>query len=406
MEPEELDFQEATGNSGATFERLYQRAALVIWPRSHRAAVLSQGGPEVSVPFLGELVRRWQEAGADPQSVLRQEARLLAAQIRADWPESESARRHASTSGLMAGLLSHVTGLQDRKAMTALINERVVSGAYGASDNAGLITALGALPRARAQGLIQAIIDAHAKTQPVACVDLLARAVAAFGIAPDSESGAGSGAGLHASAQTLICALPAASAPARVQSWSCADPAVEPTPAMVADLLRTLECIDPALARRAFEHILRHPQRYDIDAILLPAALNLDATDGARDLASAQALRGLVLAHLRERIAEPLEPPSDWQRPNNVTCTCADCQELGVFLADATRPEWAFRAAQSRRTHIEFSIRADRCDLNLVTVRSGSPHTLRCTKNQASYRRRVVQRQSDLEHLARLGDMT
>lgn len=412
MEPEELDFQEATGNAGATFERLYQRAALVIWPRSHRAAVLSQGGPEVSVPFLGELVRRWQEAGADPQSALRQEACQLAAQIRADWPEGESARRHASTSGLMAALLSHVTGLQDHEAITALIDERVVAGAYGASDNAGLITALAALQSAGAQGLIRAIIDAHAKTQPVACVDLLARAVATF--APESPndepaSGPGAGAdkgsaGFRAAAETLISALPAASTTARFQSWSSADPAMEPTPAMVADLLSALERIAPALARRAFEHILRHPQRYDIDAILLPAALTLDAAEGTRDLASAQALRGLVLAHLRQRIAEPLEPLGDWRRPSKVTCGCVDCQELSGFLADPARPEWAFRAAQSRRTHVELSIRADHCDLDLTTVRRGSPHTLQCTKNQASYHRRVAQRQSDLEHLACLGD--
>jgi hypothetical protein len=57
LEPEELELQEATGNEGASFERLYQRAALVLWPRARRAQVLAQGGLDVSVPFLGELVR-------------------------------------------------------------------------------------------------------------------------------------------------------------------------------------------------------------------------------------------------------------------------------------------------------------------------------------------------------------
>jgi hypothetical protein len=63
LEPDELDFQEATGNAGASFERLYQRAALVLWPKSRRSDVVSQGGLQASVPFLGEYVRRWQDSG-------------------------------------------------------------------------------------------------------------------------------------------------------------------------------------------------------------------------------------------------------------------------------------------------------------------------------------------------------
>ena len=36
MEPDEEHFHEATGNEGASFERTYHRAALVLWPRSRR----------------------------------------------------------------------------------------------------------------------------------------------------------------------------------------------------------------------------------------------------------------------------------------------------------------------------------------------------------------------------------
>ena len=39
MEPDEEHFREATGNEGASFERTYRRAALVLWPsdRSSRS---------------------------------------------------------------------------------------------------------------------------------------------------------------------------------------------------------------------------------------------------------------------------------------------------------------------------------------------------------------------------------
>jgi hypothetical protein len=52
---------------------------------------------------------------------------------------------------------------------------------------------------------------------------------------------------------------------------------------------------------------------------------------------------------------------------------------------------------------VELAVRQHRCDLDLTTEKRGSPHTLICTKNQASYGRRVEQRQTDLEHRARLG---
>jgi hypothetical protein len=43
-----------------------------------------------------------------------------------------------------------------------------------------------------------------------------------------------------------------------------------------------------------------------------------------------------------------------------------------------------------------------RCDLDLVTQRRGSPYSLVCTKNQASYERRAKQRREDIQDLARL----
>jgi hypothetical protein len=69
--------------------------------------------------------------------------------------------------------------------------------------------------------------------------------------------------------------------------------------------------------------------------------------------------------------------------------------------ADAAVTErWTLRAAQQIRTHVETEIRNARADLDCETVRRGSPHSLVCTKNEASYRRRVGQRKQDLGALS------
>jgi len=57
----------------------------------------------------------------------------------------------------------------------------------------------------------------------------------------------------------------------------------------------------------------------------------------------------------------------------------------------------------SYRTSASSSrIRQGRHDVDCSTERKGSPHVLVCTKNQASYERRVAQRRADLDTPTRL----
>jgi hypothetical protein len=51
---------------------------------------------------------------------------------------------------------------------------------------------------------------------------------------------------------------------------------------------------------------------------------------------------------------------------------------------------------------VQDIIRAAKADLDTRTEKRGSPHTLVATKNQASYERRVRQRQKDVENAARI----
>lgn len=107
-----------------------------------------------------------------------------------------------------------------------------------------------------------------------------------------------------------------------------------------------------------------------------------------------------MLEQLRTPCALPLEPPRDWTRPSEIGCTCQCCHDLSRFLADPLQPEWALRAARQHRTHVEAEIKRARADADMRTERKGSPHTLICRKNQASYDRRVRQRKQDLADLA------
>jgi hypothetical protein len=55
------------------------------------------------------------------------------------------------------------------------------------------------------------------------------------------------------------------------------------------------------------------------------------------------------------------------------------------------------------RAHVEDSIRNADCDVDVTTNRRGRRYSLVCTRNQASYDRRVKQRTDDLANLELLG---
>ena len=93
-EPDEVEFFEATGNAGATFERSYRRAALVLWPSERRLDLIVAVGRDVSLPWLADLVRRWQQGGTAEQAVadLWRQAHELACLIVRNWPDASPSR--------------------------------------------------------------------------------------------------------------------------------------------------------------------------------------------------------------------------------------------------------------------------------------------------------------------------
>ena len=55
---------------------------------------------------------------------------------------------------------------------------------------------------------------------------------------------------------------------------------------------------------------------------------------------------------------------------------------------------------QDRRDHLANQIRNHKCDLDMETETRGTPHTLICTKNTASFQERTKEYHQNLEHLA------
>jgi predicted 2-oxoglutarate/Fe(II)-dependent dioxygenase YbiX len=432
LEDAEVEFSEATGNEGASFERFYQRAAFVLWPSDRRGAVLAAGGLGVSLPALRDLVRRWEAAGAQVGDAGWREAQRLASAIRAQWSQGSWLGSHAGGGGQSVELLDALLRLNDVEGAVEFTTERVVGGAYGPEDNPALAALFCRLPLERAAGLLAQIIAAHAVQRPGACANLLSRCAAEsrpeVGVQPPPAAGGGSvaqaadsrapsplvgegwGEGaerpspellqqLQAPARLLLQALPdgrPAAPPVTPSDYHYANRPEPLTPPQLAELITVLGAIDTTLADQAVARLLAQPALYDLDRLLVPAAVLLNATGGETESPAVKGLREAALAHLKARIALPLEPPPDWIRTGSIACQCAHCRALSRFLAAPDQPVWQFKANEVDRQHVAHSIQRAQCDLDLATNKRGRPYTLVCTKNQASFQSRVRQREQDL----------
>ncbi|MCB1777642.1 MAG: 2OG-Fe(II) oxygenase, partial [Candidatus Competibacteraceae bacterium] len=396
LAPDEQHFHEATGNAGATIERSYHRAGLVLWPRGRRLAVLNQAGLSATLPYLGELTQRWIESGKSLKSPLWQEAHELTGYMLQTWPRRRGGGYYWHTNfqeGQEARMLALLSQLRDTARIDTFLTDLSATGQYSLDDNAALVQAIRLLPAPRAAEQIESIIAGNVASAFGACANLLARCAA---LAQNKSCKVD----FLPAAHVLVNALPGdpARAPQR-ESWYRAPPM---EPRFVADFLGALTQLDAGLADAAVDYILAWPQTYGPDTVLVPASLILVSERAIRDGAAVRRLRAASLAHLGARIAELLEPPCDWTRPSTLACQCPHCTELSHFLADPDREKWTFKAVQATRSHVEDSIQRNECDLDRFTERQGRPYSLICTKNQASYERRVQQRSKDLKDVARL----
>ena len=231
LEPDEEHFHEATGNEGASFERTYRRAALVLWPRKRFFAVLCQAGVAVTLPYLADLTERWLSSGEDHTSALWHEAHELSGHMISSChgQERHPSRGKAPTHATQMLLL--LIQLEDRIRLEAfLATIAASSGLFAEGDNEAIVQALGVLSPRRAATLTQQIIAGNAATSLATCGNLLARLVVAQGHGREGD--------LRGAATALVEALPGD--PQRVAAerpwWQ--DRSVKPR--FVIDLLKAL----------------------------------------------------------------------------------------------------------------------------------------------------------------------
>jgi predicted 2-oxoglutarate/Fe(II)-dependent dioxygenase YbiX len=421
--PDEQRLTEATGNEGASFERSYHRAAVVLWPLKRFASVLLQAGVAAAMPYLNDRIDACRAPSAQPAE--RAQAIALAARIIAAWEKpSEPWQPFPTRQPDRAAMLDALGRLGDPESLKRFVGG-IVRQHYDGTENAALAAQARLLGRGRAGDLFPALVSAHMHRRPGACMDLLARLLHDHGDAPVESWTAV----LRRMATAMVAGLASIGSAGEAESGDeaeCDDGSEsehEPgflgatrrrsaqqqvTAAFVADLLDALRVLAaPEPRATAAAKIAAAPAIFVPGATVVPALALLHHRPG-NDLAHDDALLGLWIhasAFLLDRSKHPPEDPADWRQEVTITCACEDCRALTAFARDAKAQVGRFRLREGRRQHLHRTIDRHRLDMTHVTERKGSPHTLVCTKTRGAYLRRCAQYRDDIRCFGELTSM-
>jgi 2OG-Fe(II) oxygenase superfamily len=395
VDPNE-EFEGYTGNAGMTLEHWYRHAAIILWPTRRHFEIVCANGGKNAVPELVRIAARLGEYPAAEATALKNQCLDLARAVLTTWRERRFNRRPVDQSA-EPDLLKTLGTLGDPTLIGRFFRDVLTKDA-STDSGPSLATICETHGCSTFQNDLRAVMESSSSANLERNVRMLEQLCVAT---PRKKAGWRE---LCASlAQALVSAIEQTDRASADHDWAAeeADRA-----AVLAGLARSIILTGQSeLLSRLVGHAFAMPRMYPLVPTHMTALTTLQPSL-AKDLKKPCAALAGWLASCREqlesRTARQPESPKDFRREANAECKCADCAELNRFLEDPLGATHRFRAIQVRRSHVESVIRSSGCDLNCATERRGSPHTLVCTKNQASFHEKLKQYHLDLQHLATL----
>lgn len=426
--PYKQQISEATGNEGATMERWYRQAVVVIWPRERYFRILAGEGPQHAVPALELLV----DATAEPLNDTACSA--FASEIidcwkkpkrrspwedtwseSTAWPDDKTAKELEETTA------DHSTPRRSTESMSLSTRMLTLLDQIGAVDLAArfvrdtlptvcdgsegpVLSRLGS--RFGWQPLGEPLKHFFAAQKPVDYLSKLATPVAIFSglcCAPPAMT----------DQRRSVCIALANELEQMIQRWDAHQDQnrypSETRTGIIESVFHALTAVEEIDRLTQFvAYVLATPKYYELRSVLIPAvkAIHASLASDSPGGSSFERLLHHCLGELRTLTATPIVPPADWARDATIDCKCADCKELARFLSDPSEQVHHFPRRKELRQHLHQQIDRHKLDLSHVTLRTGSPQTLVCTKTQANYERRLAQFQADAQFLKELEELT
>ena len=406
-EPDQQRLTEATGNAGAEVERIYRRAALVLWHRTESLRILEGVGTEPMVAFLADEYRR-EFKGEKSFAQLK----ILASQCVDGWPirmlnsgtwDRNSGRlldilfkvgaRDVAERFVSEKLLPSYPTIQDRDCSE--LNKIIVQAASGIGIELmrdHLVSLVHASVSNKLDGLVQ-------------LAETLNQRVTKEGDRRDAV-------------REMVFAIceGLASFPVRsmnehegLRRFYFAETDLNPVKVETLHRLNVLvwnlghEDAEKVLATTLVERPDLVRPCHELPALL--ERLHRECQDCSEHAGFATVWSRSVECLLARSAVAP-EPPVDWSVSiDGLTCACEHCAVLRAFCVDPVAEVTRIAVRRDLRQHLRNEIRSARTDIEYETERRGSPHKLVCTKTRRSHQLRQAEYVEDLNHIRQLAAM-
>lgn len=397
IEADSQEIEEATGNAGATMERWYHRAAIVIWRERQHFSILAGIGQKQAATQLELMLNN----ASEPKSIAR--CKAFAEEIIRLWYFADPDRFVVADEAdrTTEKMLSILARLADEKLLKKFLTQVLVldfSGLEGL-ELAHLCQRYGWSSFEEPLLKMSSVKELNKITR----FSQILLSLLVFNTENQQER--------HELCQKLahnlvesIQKLPAIGSKS---SWRV-DMDNEPKKVLLETTFKALhELADQNLLGNFCQHIVSAHKKFDIYVEIIPVLEKLQVWQKAQNIRSPSYKK--FLADCSHRIgkaaAKIIEEPSDWLIDAQVPCSCADCADLNAFLKDAGAQVHRFRVRKDRRQHLHRQIDSNKLEIDHVTERKGSPQTLVCTKNRKSYHDALAQKELDIRLLADLRKM-
>ncbi|MDE0112196.1 MAG: 2OG-Fe(II) oxygenase, partial [Albidovulum sp.] len=402
--PDEVTLTEASGNVGASVDRLYRRAALVLWPAEQTSRALAASGANSLASFLNcqrERLRNGESIFAPIETLVESAA--------AHWPrpkyrysyrENDWATATASALGLICEFA--------RPETAGRFFIEVVQPNYSPELNNAILAAARLLDANSVQNAIRELVEKNFSSNADSVVGLALHLSDELDVAPDS--------GWREALEEIVVAVAgelaalgrkkeddAETGPYSYYYRREPDPLLANTLAKYFTLIWRYQLEDRTEPATTF--LLESPKIVEPERTV-PELLNLLIRDRPEEAGRSSAMRSLWNLSAKPLIARSAVPPtlpSDWVTPaSELDCTCSLCREIKIFCADPGKEILRVATAQSNRSHIRRECMEAGIDMEFHTERKGRPYILVCTKTRYRFDRRLKEYEQDLNYMQML----
>ena len=407
VDPEE-EVEECSGNAGATMERWYRQATLVLWPRGDTVAIklraLVKEGTGVAVKKLQTDLQACREQGLAADSEQWQEClettRLLVKHL--EKPRDRHGDKHSA-----AVMLSNIQSCGDLQLYITYLAV-VTKNSFSAAIASSLLCGCKHFGWPALHDSLCAMLQHNLKLLSK-CVSLVAALAAEGGptVITDEQQ-------LHTCRELATVIHTAVIA--------CSTEAVP-----VAALFKMLYVIDqPQLLQEAARHVKTRPEQYrvveqpqplqkatwsfrpqpqpKVKSSLIAAVRDLSRWLGAKaqECGPFVELLEVCIATLTAKTNGGIAEPATWAMKVPFTPCCRDCRDLAHFLSNPSKQVGRFKMAKNRRVHLHQKLDGSGVDASHTTEQVGSPQTLVVTKTHTYLQRQQEQQTRYLKVLAKL----